>query len=241
MQPNSSLKRSMLSQGAWCIKLDFNVWISMQSSRVTAIVLSLLIALSFSTLAAQFETIDELATSLDGVEEKYLQVYIDDDASTATPVAERTVPQTVSSFVFVTESDEEATVIIDMFRIALVESDAYEVKEIEDLGDEAIGGRLVGQLNASNIVIARDGNVIVGSMTESMPDDSLAAENIVRYIVEHGPTEEAVEISADGVVTGGWADSFPQPGDVEELTDFAPAPVLEHGPLIPESTPTPRP
>lgn len=199
----------------------------MKTVRRFSAVLSILFTLSFAGGAvAQTDSIESVPDPI----EAYVQIYSDLESVQITPGAEYQSVRALSTTVLIAESDEDA---IRMFAAYVDSADdepgLYELTRIDDLGDEAyaVSPGEDQELEQMEMVFARQGNVVVVSVTLNWSDAPGLPADVIRHIFATGPSTDDVQVDSEGAVTGGWADAFPQPEDIDELNGYDPAPVVE--------------
>lgn len=184
-------------------------------------ILSLFLVSSFTSVSMaqnEYETAEEYART---AESAYVQVYKEEAAGTPQPGADSS-PLPLTNNVLVFETDEQAQTQLE-FLIDSWLSEGLTLQEVPNLGTEAVGFSAEGE-TVIWMVLARQDNVLVASFG-GVSDEYGMAEPAVHHILEHGPSDTPAETDEDGVVTGGWADAFPQPEDIEGLGHLKPADV----------------
>lgn len=177
---------------------------------------------------------DETSFTENHIEMMYVQNYIDMSEEAR---ESGTLPEIVMIYVQELETPEIAENAFEVFTSTWSGDVETTTTEIDDLGDEA---KFVESVDAGGDhgawTVARHGDVIITAFVTGAPDAPEISQDIVRFIIEHGPSDQEVIVNADGVVTGGWADAFPQPEDIDGLAHHDPAPVTKFPPDQEEAT-----
>lgn len=148
----------------------------------------------------------------------------------ATPEGIAAYLPAASAVIMVMEDEQAAIELMELFR-EMSPAPMFTLETLDGLGDDAISVESEDTGLAQSIVMARDGHVIVGSFSTG---DPTLIQDIVRHILETGPSDNELVDSADGSLTGGWADAFPTADDLEALAAYEQSPIIRLSP-IPEA------
>lgn len=201
----------------------------MKHTRIGSLLLALGFLLSIAVPAAAQSSEDNLNETIASAKERYSRVYMK-DAETASPgtVAQSPIEEhlpAIGAFIIVSNSEEESEQLFDFF-IEMSEGDGYTIEQIDDLGDEAALIVEPSPSIAENILLARDGDVITMAVSSVGGADVELLKAMVGFTLEHGPADEEPVIGEDGTATGGWAEAFPEPDEVEGLESYEAFPVM---------------
>lgn len=186
------------------------------------------IAMAFSGMAsmpavAQSDSVDILSL----IDEGYYQSYED-----------RTEQKMLSSLLVVSASEDDASHLFDVMTSESEKDAATEdFTEIEDLGDEAWSASITESEGVLKVIVARQENLVIFVVALGWEDEPGLQEEAARFILETGKSDTEMVVSEDGDVSGGWADAFPQPDDIDSLAGLEPAPVYEFESPVPAATP----
>lgn len=95
-----------------------------------------------------------------------------------------------------------------------------DLETIDDLGDEAYRFiDLDAPIYAESISV-RDGDVVFYANTTVLSPHKTLGEDMIRFMMERGPSDAPVALDEQGSLTGGWIDAFATRADISELEDY---------------------
>lgn len=139
-----------------------------------------------------------------------------------------TLPNIVMITVMQLDSDESASAHLQYFVPGRDFDVTGTVTEMDDIGDEAVFVEDVDEGgDHSAWLVARDGDVVITAFVTGAPGAPEIAQDIVRFMVDHGPSDDELSVDVDGVATGGWADAYPAPDDIEGISHLEASPITD--------------
>ncbi len=191
------------------------------ASKLLSVVFALLLAQA--GMASAYAQEPPSSDIPDGLELGYVQIYLNMDQIMSDTPTEFMLLATV---VFDMDSNESAEKAFDEFIESLdEESSEVHTETLRRTGDEAQEIWYETDDATIHLVVVREDDILLVSMSMNDPNEFDLPKQVVSFVLDAGPSDEDPVVDAEGVITGGWAEAFPQPDDIDALNGLEPAPV----------------